>query len=334
LEKVLTLPARVAAREGGFSSAERIGYLKAYGSHSQSFSTMQPGMAYFDLPGVGYIAFMNRWGVKIALADPVCDPVHFELIIDRFLKHHPSGQFVQASGPVADILHRKYGYYTTQFGSEIRIDLQAWDLKGGKKQVIRTAVNQAKSMGVEIKESHKDDDACVISQNWIKTRACSRQEIRFLIRPLKSDYRENSRHFYAYVDGKAVGFIFFDPIYEGNRVVSYVPNISRSCPSFKQGLWYVIMKHAMDVFKAEGLPFLDLGLVPLMLADDMEPCESKPLRKIMALIYEHGNALFNFKGLQFAKERFQGKVEKNYCCHKRSLPLWSLVALMKMTGVV
>ena len=61
----------VIAERRDFSHAERIGYLKEYGSHSQSFSTMQPGMEYFDLPGIGYIAFMKKWGVKIALADPV-----------------------------------------------------------------------------------------------------------------------------------------------------------------------------------------------------------------------------------------------------------------------
>jgi phosphatidylglycerol lysyltransferase len=134
--------------------------------------------------------------------------------------------------------------------------------------------------------------------------------------------------------GEAVGFIFFDPIYEGKRIVSYVPNISRSCPSFKQGLWYVIMNHAMEIFKKEGLPYLDLGLVPLMVADEIEPQESRVVRRIINLVHENGNFLFNFKGLEFAKGRFQGTVGKNYCCHKRSTPLFSLLALMGMTGVV
>ncbi len=334
MEKVLALPAGVLPGTGGFSHAERTGYLKEYGSHSQSFSTMQPGMKYFDLPGVGYIAFMKKWGVKIALADPVCNPAHFELIIEKFLERHPSGQFMQVSKPVVDILQRNHGYYGTQFGSEIRIDLQQWNLKGGKKQVIRTAVNKAVAMGVEVRESQKDDHADEISRKWIKTRACSHQEIRFLIRPLDAQYRENSRHFYAYMDGEAVGFIFFDPIYEAGRIVSYVPNISRSCLTFKQGLWYVIMCHAMEIFKSEGVPYLDLGLVPLMLADELELQESKILRKIMSVIHAKGNFLFNFKGLEFAKGRFQGTVGKNYCCHKRAMPMYSLLAVLGMTGVV
>ena len=40
------------------------------------------------------------------------------------------------------------------------------------------------------------------------------------------------------------------------------------------------------------------------------------------------------EGLEFAKGRFQGTVGKNYCCHKRSTPLISLLALLGMTGVV
>ncbi len=334
MEKVLTFPAGAVAEESGFSHSERVACLKEHGAHSQSFSTMQPGMEYFDLPGIGYIAFMKRWGFKMVLADPVCDPAHFEFIIDKFLKSHPTAQFVQVTKPVVDILRRKYKYYGTQFGSEIRIDLQKWNLKGGKKQVIRTAINQSATMGVEVRESHKDDHAEEISRSWIKTRACSRQEIRFLIRPLKNDYKENSRHFYAYLKGKPVAFIFFDPIYEGNRIVSYVPNISRSCPSFKQGLWYVIMNHAMEIFKQEGIPYMDLGLVPLMVADEIEPQESKMLRKITGLIHEKGNFLFNFKGLEFAKGRFQGTVGRNYCCHRRSTPLISLLALLRMTGII
>ena len=51
-----------------------------------------------------------------------------------------------------------------------------------------------------------------ISENWIKTRKVKSQEIRFLIRPLLMPYSEGVRSFYAYVEDKPVGFIFFDPI--------------------------------------------------------------------------------------------------------------------------
>ena len=90
----------------------------------------------------------------------------------------------------------------------------------------------------------------------------------------------------------------------------------------------------MEIFKKEGLPYIDLGLVPLMLADEIEPQESRPLRKIVGLLHEKGNYFYNFKGLEFAKGRFQCKVGKNYCCHKNSAPLISLLALLGMAGII
>ena len=334
MEKVLTLGERAIAGPEGFSQAERVRYLKEYGSHSQAFSSMQPGMEYFDLAGIGYIAFMRRWGVLLVLADPVCDQKHFEFITEKFLTRHPGAQFIQVTKPVVDILHRKYGYYGTQFGSEIRIDLQKWDLKGRKKQVIRTAINQAKAMGVEVRESPVDGHTQEISESWLKTRACRKKEIRFLIRPLKNDYTENSRHFYAYLDGKAVGFVFFDPIYERSQIISYVPNISRACVSFKQGLWYVIMSRAMEIFQAEGVSYLDLGLVPLMVDKEVEPQESRVFRRLLHVVHDKCSFLFNFSGLEFAKGRFNGQTDRNYCCHTRAVPALSLLALWRVTGII
>ena len=151
---------------------------------------------------------------------------------------------------------------------------------------------------------------------------------------MKMDYKENERHFYAYEGDKAVGFVYFDPIYHNNEIISYVPNISRANAEFKQGIFYTLMTHAMEVFKEEGVPYLDLGLIPLMLADEIEPQESKIFRKLSDLIYEKGNSLYNFKGLVFTKGRFRGDIEKTYCAHKGALPLRALISIFKLTRVI
>ncbi len=317
-----------------FSHGERVGYLMQHGIHPMAFSSMQPDMEYFDVPGIGYIAYARHWGMQFALADPVCDPKHFELMLDRFVQRFPSAVFAQVSKAVVDILHRKHGFYGTQFGSESKIPLKDWNLRGSKKQIIRTAINQAKAQGVEIKEGPFDRLTKKISESWINTRKCKNNEIRFLIRPMLMDYKEGTRCFYAYQNGEAVGFVFFDPIYRDGKVVAYVPNISRACASFKQGLWYPLMTHAMDVFKAEGVEYMDLGLIPLMLADEIEPQESKALRMVQSKIYAWGNSLYNFKGLGFAKSRFQGEIVKTYCCHRNALPSIAMLAMFRLTRLI
>lgn len=333
-QQILTLDSYSALKPGSFTFSERVEYLKKYGVHSQAFSTLQPNMEYFDLEGIGYIGYMRKWGQLFVLSDPICAPEHFELMIERFMERHPDASFIQCTKPVVDILHRRYRYFGTQFGSEIRIDLKNWSLKGKKKQILRTAINQANEQGVTIKECISDDHTREISQAWIKTRKCKSNEIRFLIRPMEMGYRENERRFYAYQDGKAVGFVFFDPIYKNGEIVSYVPNISRASAEFKQGLFYTMMAHAMEVFKEEGVPCLDLGLVPLMFCRDEEPQEGRLLKRMFKLVWEKGNFLYNFKGLAFTKSRFRGDEEPTYVAHAGALPTLKFLAMFRLIRVI
>lgn len=324
---------RVLPRAMGFCLDERAGYLRAFGRHSQSFTTLQPGLSYFDMPGVGYIAFAEKWGMTYAFADPVCEEAHTEQLLDAFLATHPDAYFVQVSPPVMAYLTRKYGLYGTQMGSEMRVDLQTWSISGSSKKTIRQAVNQAKAQGIEVRESAPDARTHEVSERWLKTRACQR-EIRFLIRPTFMPFRQGTRHFYAYQNGEPVGFAFFDPVYRNGRVVGYIPNVSRACETFKQGLWYALVIEAIEVFRREGVEFLDLGLMPMVVTPEVEAQESKALRRVVNMLYRHGNSLYNFQGLEFAKQRFKGEMAPTYCCHRHSLPLIGLLAMFRMTRII
>jgi phosphatidylglycerol lysyltransferase len=277
---------------------------------------------------------MKKWGKVFVLSNPVADPANFEIILTEFHKKFPNVSYMQVTKPVVDILHQKFNYYGTLFGSESKIDLTNWDLKGKKKQILRTALNQSEKAGITVKERYSDDHTKEISEAWIKTRKCKSNEIRFLIRPMVMNYKENERRFYAYQDGKAVGFVYFDPIYDKNKIVSYVPNISRACAEFKQGIFYTLMCHAMDVFKAEGIPYIDLGLIPLSLADELEVQESRLLKKAFKMVYEKGNFLYNWKGLEFTKLRFRGTMEKTYVCHRSAIPAMEFISMFKLTRVI
>jgi len=333
-DQILALDNIRELADGQFSFAERVNYLKKYGQHSQSFSTLQPGMQYFDVPGMGYIAYMRKWGGTFVRSDPVSAPEHFPAMLEKFQQTFPNACYIQVSKSVVDFLHLRFGLYGTQFGCESRIDLKSWSLTGKKKQILRTALNQAEKSGITVMERFSDDHTREISEAWIRTRKCKSNEIRFLIRPMEMDYRENERHFYAYQDGKAVGFIYFDPIYRNNEIISYVPNISRANADFRQGIFYTLMAHAMDTFKAEGVPFLDLGLIPLSLDQATEHQESRLLKRLMHGIYEKGNFLYNFKGLEFTKSRFRGDNFKTYCCHKRAIPALEFLAMFKLTRLL
>lgn len=316
-----------------FGFSERLHYLKKYGNHCMSYSALQPGMCYFDIPGKGYIAYMEKWGCRFALADPVCHENDYEELIGSFIGENPNCGFAQVSEPVAKLINEKFGFYGTQFGVESVIDLESWDLKGKKKQVLRTSLNHAKKRGITVIEKNDDEGAHRLSEEWLKTRKVKRKEILFLIRPMNMDHNVGTRKFFAYLDDELVGFIYFDPVFENDRIVGYVPNISRFSQSFRQGIFYTIMAHAMEVFKSEGIREIHLGLSPLVTGEADKRYESPIVKKIIRLIYEFGNKIYNFKGIYFTKSRFRGTDYPTYCCHKSIMPAKKFLTMFKIANV-
>jgi lysylphosphatidylglycerol synthetase-like protein (DUF2156 family) len=317
-----------------FSLEERIAYLKKYGDHCMSFSALQPHMQYFDVPGVGYIAFRQQWGTRFVLADPICDEKDREFIINEFLKDKRNTAFAQISEPVAELLAEKFGYYSTQFGVETVVDLENWNLKGKKKQVLRTSINKAKKDGIHFMEKYEVNGDRALTDEWLKTRKVRNREILFLIRPMDMDYEVGTRRFYAYQGDNLLGFIYFDPVYSDNKLISYVPNISRFSHNFKQGIFYPLMAHAMEIFKEEGVKYLYLGLSPMVVDEHDCHYESGIVKKMIRLLYKYGNMVYSFKGLHFTKSRFQGKDYKTFCAHKEWIPVKSFISMFKLSNIL
>src|SRR5690554_392941 len=128
-DQILALDSVRDLADGQFSFSERVNYLKRYGAHTHSFTTPQPRMRYFDVPGMGYMAYMRQGGGTSVLSDPVSAPEPFPAILERFHQKFPHACHLQVSQPVVDFLHLRFGLYGTQFGSESRIALRKWSLR-------------------------------------------------------------------------------------------------------------------------------------------------------------------------------------------------------------
>jgi lysylphosphatidylglycerol synthetase-like protein (DUF2156 family) len=241
----------------------------------------------------------------------------------------------RSARPVVDHLHGRHGYYGTQFGSESKILLADWSLRGARKQIIRTAVNGAAAAGIEIREGGFDHDVKRISEAWIRTRRCKNNEIRFLIRPMIIDYREGTRYFYAHTPGgDAVGFIFFDPIWQrrppGRLCAEHLAFVRQLPPG------PVVRADGACAGRVQGRGRALRRPRPGAAADGgrVEPQESRLLRATMSVIRERMDFLYNFKGLEFAKSRFQGRVEKTYCCHRSAMPALAMTAMFRLTRII
>ena len=327
------IPETIADDGEIFSFEERMTYMKRYGSHCMSFSTLQPGMRFFDLPGKGFVAYMQKWGSQMVLSDPICRGNDREAVLCAFLEKYPNSGFIQVTEPVARLIHERFGFYATQFGIETVIDLEKWRISGKKKQILRTSINQAKKRGIVIRENPDETRHHQLSKEWMATRKIKNREIGFLIRPMVMDHEDDTRKFFAYQGDELIGFVFFDPLYKDGKIISYVPNISRFSHSFKQGIFYCLLVHAIETFKAEGLKEVNLGLSILVLDDEDAVHEAGLLKSIERLIFKYGNFIYNFKGIAFTKSRFQGKANKFYSAHKWSFPAVKLLTMFKLSNV-
>ena len=319
--------------EEHFSFHQRLDLIQTYGNHAMAFSTLQPRMNFFDVPGKGYLAYRRVWGADMVLADPVCSEADRGAVIGEFIRRHKNCGFVQTSRAVADLLNREHGFYATQFGIESKIFLPDWDIKGKRKQVLRTAKNQAEKQGIVFREADHENRYQQISDDWLKTRKVKHREIHFLIRPMDIGYQRETRKFFAYAGDELIGFIFFDPLFENHRIIGYIPNISRFLNRFKQGIFYALMLYAIEAFKSEGYEWINLGLSPLAMDVENEPNESGLLKKSQWILYEYANAMYNFKGLRFAKSRFNGEEHRVYCCHREYMPAFKLLRLLKILNI-
>ena len=317
-----------------FTETERISYLKKFGNHSMAFSTLQPHVRYFDVNKIGYITYICHKNSVFVLANPICEEKNFNLILSLFLQKFPKSHFIQVTKNVCDILFKNHNYYGTQCGFEPLVSIKSWNLKGKKKNIIRTAMNQVNAQNIELKESEFLNQTHSISRSWIQTRRCKKKEIRFLIRPLSMQYTGGLRYFYAFINSKPIGFVCFDPIYNNEKIIAYVPNISRSSKLFKQGLTYSIIAFAIEIFRKEGIEFIHLGITPMLKQEKIEVQESKILRYLIVKIYQSSSYFYNFKGLEFAKSRFEGEKKKVYYCHVHKLPLISIARLFRLARII
>ena len=241
-------------------------YIKPYSQGScMHYSILQPEMQYFQHE-YGLISFIKKYGSYLVLSDPIYKSKDREFqvkLIKEFLTKYKRVSFVQVSREFAQLLHEEFNYYSTQIGNERLIDLQQWKISGKRKQVIRTACNQADKQGIKIIENPLEDDFDSISSEWLSTRQVKEREIKFLVRT-HPYFEKDARTFCAYsAEGNLLAYIIFSPIFENGKCAGYVPDISRSSPVFKQGIYYAIMVEAIKQFKIEGLQYLNLGLSPL-----------------------------------------------------------------------
>ena len=92
------------------------------------------------------------------------------------------------------------------------------------------------------------------------------------------------------------------------------------------------MVHAIELFRSEGVEWIDLGLNPMVLNNTAKPFENKLVRSVFHLVYRFGRH-YNFQGLHFTKTRFGGDWEPTFYCHQKTVQLADMGRMAGLVGL-
>ncbi|HCN78683.1 MAG TPA: hypothetical protein DIT13_16000 [Verrucomicrobiales bacterium] len=306
--------------------------LRQHGSQAMSYACLQQGMEYF-VHELGFIAFITvkhpvfaRTPRRIALTDPVCAEEDMPALVAAFLESHPSAVFSVASEFAADAM-RRLGFKANCVGYEPELPVQTYNTAGNWKELdmIKRARNEARREGITIREvdiaTVPEEQLQALSQNWIQGKKVNDREIWIYARRPVYQSEPDVRKFVAFDrNGRAAGYVFYDPMYRDGRVFGYSANTVR-CDERQFGrLATAIHMTAMDVFRPEGVDVLNLCLCPFTHLQLGRYRDDLATDWFFQVSRRYGGEIYNFDGLSFHKSKYRGREKPIYFVSNSALP--------------
>ncbi len=231
------------------------------------------------------------------------------------------------------------GFRINRYGSDVRIPIQTYSLSD--KSRLRSFKNALARSGYTVKEYPKNDPALdfaaeAISVKWRGSKTVSDKEVRFRQRPIVYGFEADVRKFFVEDRNKeTVAFFYFDPLYEGGKVIGYTTAFKRQIPGLMNGLEQAVTLLAIDKFKGEGKTWLHLGAMPLHEVDQPSGFRgSYTLTKDLINTRRYGDGVvFNFSGQEKFKRSFGGEEFPLFFATRYELNPLSLLVLRRTSNL-
>lgn len=291
--------------------------MRAYGSDPISYSTIQPGMSYYDT-SFGYIAFVKAFRFDITLGAPICAESERADMIRRFLsaKRRPLFCYVDANSAA---LVREFGgprFHSCGMGIDRVLPLDAAPagyearVAGALKKAVRAGFGIVEARFSELSEAQRARLASITGV-YLK-RSAVPVEMRFMNRPFSCDDDGLSRMFLLQqgTAGEIFGYAVLDPYFDKYRVIGYLLNLLRFEPTRLWGVYYSTVTALASLLRGEGIRQLSLGFCPL--AGISTEGSSPALSGQMQWLARQCAGVAYFNRLREQKEAFGGLTPQRY----------------------
>lgn len=307
--------------------------LRAHGVDPISYSTLQPGLDYFET-SFGYVAYARAAGFALTLGPPVCAPGDRRAMLERFFSAVKRPVFFYVLGDVAREAKELGGrwYRTCAIGIDKVLSLEA-PLDGDAK--VKSAAKKAKKAGLTLEEVRPSaaDRARIFEINaaYLK-KAAVPVEMRFLNRPLSFEDDGLARLFVLRVDRELLGYASVDPYgFEGGRPAGYLLNLLRFGKTSLWGVYYSAVLLLAEALRSGGTRELSLGFCPLS-GVDVTGCSRLLSAQVRWMAKRFADVAY-LKRLKEMKDAFPGPTPQRYFVGSSPVVATTLLALLKACGV-
>lgn len=253
-----------------------------------------------------FVMYARSGGSLIALGEPVGEEGAVEELAWTFraaADRQALRPVFYEVGPGRLPLFLDMGLTALKLGEVARVDLARFDLKGSKRQSLRSAVNRATREGIAFRIVPASDTRPImprlraISDAWLKEK--SGAEKGFSLGFFDEAYLSNFDIAVLEKDGVIVAFA---NLWKSGGLNEMSIDLMRHTPDAPHGVMETLFVNLMTSAREEGYRWFSLGAAPLSGLTD-RPGASR-WNRFGTLLYRHGNELYSFDGLRGFKNKF------------------------------
>lgn len=277
-----------------------------------------------DLPGV--ICYREAGRYLVQFGGPFAPERAYDALLDRFEQHAERlERRVVAVQLQRHDAHRyaRRGFTVNQVGASYAVDLRTFSLRGTRFMQLRNKISRALRNGLQVDEVNLDgwyDALGEIDRAWLGSKGEHAAPLEFLVGQYGGPAQRHRRLFLGRIEDRPVGYISYSPVF-GTRA-GWMHDLSRRVPEGSPGIMEAINNTAIEVFRAEGVPWLHFGFTPFSGLDEkLElPGHSAALRWFMHFLWDEGAAIYPAQTQYSYKQKWAPDVvtPEYFACHGKA----------------
>ncbi len=293
-------------------------YLVYLGDKALLFNEQKSAFVMYGVRGRSWIALGDPVGPADQMSPLIrlfverCDdyggiPVFYEISSEHLFRY-------------ADV-----GLTFVRLGEEARVDLSAFTVAGGPARRHRQALSRLEKTGATFRVIPPEGVGALMSQlrdvsdEWLANRAGA--EKGFSLGFFDPAY---VARFPVAVIERDAHVLAFATLWPGPQGVEISTDLMRFARAAPKDVMESLFVHLFLWGKAQGYRWFSLGMAPL---SGFEASPAAPLwNRLASFLYEHGGAVYNFRGLRAYKEKFDPVWQPRYLAYPGGLHLPRILA--------